>query len=117
MKRSEPFLSLPTRPTEARNFKYPTAFFKGAKNGSSLPTHPTEPAGKNPFGFELGTVPVSYTHLDVYKRQEYQRKDGRYRFRYIDEDGKEKNVYSWRLDKNDPMPKGKKREPSLRRCV
>lgn len=25
-----------------------------------------------------------------------------------------KNVYSWRLDKNDPMPKGKKREPSLR---
>ena len=28
--------------------------------------------------------------------------------------GKEKNVYSWRLDKNDPMPKGKKREPSLR---
>ena len=45
---------------------------------------------------------------------EYQRKDGRYRFRYIDEDGKEKNVYSWRLDKNDPMPKGKKREPSLR---
>ena len=35
-------------------------------------------------------------------------------FRYIDEDGKEKNVYSWRLDKNDPMPKGKKREPSLR---
>ena len=33
---------------------------------------------------------------------------------YIDEDGKEKNVYSWRLDKNAPMPKGKKREPSLR---
>ena len=26
----------------------------------------------------------------------------------------EQNVYSWRLDKNDPMPKGKKREPSLR---
>ena len=33
---------------------------------------------------------------------------------YLDEDGKEQNVYSWRLDKNDPMPKGKKREPSLR---
>ena len=45
---------------------------------------------------------------------EYQRADGRYRFRYIDEDGKEKNVYSWRLDKNDTMPKGKKRELSLR---
>lgn len=50
----------------------------------------------------------------ILREGEYQRKDGRYRFRYIDEDGKEKNVYSWRLDKNDPMPKGKKREPS---CV
>ena len=45
---------------------------------------------------------------------EYQRADGRYRYRYIDEDGREKNVYSWRLDKNDPMPSGKKRELSLR---
>lgn len=45
---------------------------------------------------------------------EYQRTDGRYRYRYIDEDGKEKNAYSWRLDKNDPTPKEKKREPSLR---
>lgn len=45
---------------------------------------------------------------------EYQRADGRYRFRYIDEDGREKNVYSWRLDKNDLTPKGVKREPSLR---
>lgn len=44
---------------------------------------------------------------------EYQGKDGRYRFQYIDEDGKEKNVYRWRLDKNDPMQKGKKRELSL----
>lgn len=40
---------------------------------------------------------------------EYQRKDGRYRFRYLDKDGKEQNVYSWRLDRNDPIlcPKGK----------
>lgn len=50
----------------------------------------------------------------ILREGEYQRADGRYRFRYIDEDGKEKNVYSWRLDKNDPMPKGKKRELSLR---
>ena len=50
----------------------------------------------------------------ILREGEYQRSDGRYRFRYIDEDGKEKNVYSWRLDKNDPMPKGKKRESSLR---
>ena len=34
----------------------------------------------------------------ILREGEYQRKDGRYRFRYIDEDGKEKNVYSWRLD-------------------
>lgn len=40
----------------------------------------------------------------ILREGEYQRADGRYRFRYIDEDGKEKNVYSWRLDKND-MPK------------
>lgn len=45
---------------------------------------------------------------------EYQRADGRYRFRYLDENGIERNVYSWRLDYSDPLPKGKKKEPSLR---
>ena len=45
---------------------------------------------------------------------EYQRADGRYRFRYIDVNGKEQNIYSWRLDRHDPIPKGKKAEPSLR---
>ena len=50
----------------------------------------------------------------IFREGEYQRTDGRYRYRYIDEDGKEKNVYSWRLDKNDPTPRGKKRELSLR---
>ena len=33
----------------------------------------------------------------ILREGEYQRKDGRYRFRYIDEDGKEKNVYSLSL--------------------
>ena len=50
----------------------------------------------------------------ILREGEYQRTDGRYRYRQIDEDGKEKNVYSWRLDKNDPTPRGKKRELSLR---
>lgn len=50
----------------------------------------------------------------ILRRGEYQRKDGRYCYRYKDEDGKERYVYSWRLDKNDPMPKGKKHELSLR---
>lgn len=50
----------------------------------------------------------------ILREGEYQRTDGRYRFRYIDADGREKNVYSWRLDHHDPTPKGKKHEPSLR---
>ena len=50
----------------------------------------------------------------ILREGEYQRSDGRYRYRYIDENGKEMNVYSWRLDKHDAMPNGKKLEPSLR---
>ena len=45
---------------------------------------------------------------------ESQRKDGRYMFKYIDADGNAKYFYSWKLDKNDPAPKGKQRELSLR---
>lgn len=45
---------------------------------------------------------------------ETQRTDGRYRFTYLDTDGKRKDVYSWRLDHNDSYPKGKKKELSLR---
>ena len=50
----------------------------------------------------------------ILREGEYQRQDGRYRYRYIDEYGKEQNAYSWRLDKNDPVPRGKKKELSLR---
>ena len=45
---------------------------------------------------------------------EVQLADGRYRFKYLDSDGEERYAYSWRLDHNDPMPKGKKRDLSLR---
>ena len=45
---------------------------------------------------------------------EDQKKDGRYRFRYTDSNGMRKELYSWRLDKNDPTPVGKKRTLSLR---
>ncbi|SFC34684.1 DNA binding domain of tn916 integrase [Butyrivibrio sp. YAB3001] len=45
---------------------------------------------------------------------EMQMYDGRYRFKYVDENGKEKAVYSWRLDHNDATPAGKKRDTSLR---
>ena len=46
---------------------------------------------------------------------EIQLSDGRYRFKYVDEMGKERCVYSWRLDHNDATPKGKHRALSLRR--
>ena len=50
----------------------------------------------------------------ILREGEVQRADGRYQFRYLDEYGNAKYAYSWRLDKNDPTPKGKKRELSLR---
>lgn len=50
----------------------------------------------------------------ILREGEVQRADGRYQFRYLDEDGNAKYAYSWRLDKNDPTTKGKKRELSLR---
>lgn len=45
---------------------------------------------------------------------ESQRSDGRYRFTYTDIVGNKKDVYSWRLDVNDPYPKGKRKDLSLR---
>jgi len=45
---------------------------------------------------------------------ESQRPDGRYAFKYKDNDGKVRFVYSWRLDKNDRTPSGRKPELSLR---
>ncbi len=40
--------------------------------------------------------------------------DGKYRYKYTNAFGEIRYVYSWRLDKNDVMPAGKKTEPSLR---
>lgn len=45
---------------------------------------------------------------------ESQRADGRYRYKYVDMLGHEHNVYSWRLDHNDPNPAGRKMDLSLR---
>lgn len=50
----------------------------------------------------------------VLRYGESQRPDGRYAFKYKDNDGKVRFAYSWRLDKNDRTPDGKKPEPSLR---
>lgn len=38
---------------------------------------------------------------------EVQQKDGRYRFKYYDSTGKDRYLYSWRLDRNDKTPAGK----------
>lgn len=50
----------------------------------------------------------------VLRSGESQRPDGRYAFKYKDNHGNVKFVYSWRLDKNDRTPAGKRRELSLR---
>lgn len=50
----------------------------------------------------------------VLRDGESQREDGRYMYRYTALDGKRKTVYSWRLVKTDPYPKGKKKDISLR---
>ena len=45
---------------------------------------------------------------------EIQQKNGRYRFKYYDITGKDRYLYSWRLDRNDKTPEGKTAGPSLR---
>lgn len=48
------------------------------------------------------------------RKGEYQRTDGRYAYRYVDYDGKERWVYSWRLVSTDPVPEGKSDDICLR---
>ncbi|MBO5303279.1 MAG: site-specific integrase [Lachnospiraceae bacterium] len=50
----------------------------------------------------------------ILRQGESQRSDGRYMFKYIDSAGQVKYVYSWRLDRNDKTPAGKKHDLSLR---
>ena len=40
---------------------------------------------------------------------EIQLSNGRYRYKYVNFDGKENYVYSWRLVDTDPTPSGKKK--------
>lgn len=50
----------------------------------------------------------------ILRNGEIQEANGRYRFKYVDAFGDSKYVRSWRLDVHDPVPAGKKMEPSLR---
>lgn len=45
---------------------------------------------------------------------EMQMKDGRYRYKYVDFLGEAHVVYSWKLERHDSIPDGKKNSPSLR---
>lgn len=50
----------------------------------------------------------------VLRTGESQRPDGRYVYKYIDSDGKQKFLYSWRLEPTDSLPKGKRGGKALR---
>ena len=50
----------------------------------------------------------------ILRNGEHQRGDGRYQYSYIGLDGKQKCVYSWKLEPTDAFPKGKRNCKSLR---
>ena len=50
----------------------------------------------------------------VLRNGESQRRDGRYAFKYIYTTGKPQFVYSWKLEKTDKTPQGKRDDLSLR---
>ena len=50
----------------------------------------------------------------ILQNGESQRKDGRYAYKYIDNFGKPKFLYAWKLTPLDKLPKGKREDLSLR---
>ena len=50
----------------------------------------------------------------ILRNGESQRKDGRYAYKYTDATGKPQFVYSWKLEKTDKLPEGKRDCLSLR---
>ena len=53
----------------------------------------------------------------ILRNGESQRKDGRYRYTYIDERGNQKDIYSWKLEPTDKVPAGKRNCLSLREQI
>jgi len=53
----------------------------------------------------------------ILKNGEVQRQDGKYMFRYTDENGDRQTIYSWRLVETDKTPAGKKSSPALRTMI
>ncbi|MDD3415724.1 MAG: site-specific integrase [Lachnospiraceae bacterium] len=50
----------------------------------------------------------------ILRNGDSQRKDGRYAYKYIDSNGQQQFVYSWKLEKTDKLPAGKRSDISLR---
>ena len=50
----------------------------------------------------------------ILRSGESQRRDGRYAYKYIDTTGEPQFVYSWKLEKTDKTPLGKRDDLSLR---
>lgn len=50
----------------------------------------------------------------ILRNGESQRKDGRYAYKYVDAAGNPQFVYSWKLEKTDPIPAGKRECIALR---
>lgn len=50
----------------------------------------------------------------ILRNGESQRKDGRYEYKYIDANGQRQTVYSWKLEKTDKLPVGRRDDLSLR---
>lgn len=44
----------------------------------------------------------------ILRSRESQRRDGRYVFKYMDKTGKSQFIYSWKLNKTDKIPGGKR---------
>lgn len=49
----------------------------------------------------------------ILRNGESQRKDGRYVYKYIDANGQQQFVYSWKLESTDKLPSGKRDDISL----
>ena len=50
----------------------------------------------------------------ILRNGESQRKDGRYAYKYVDAAGNPQFVYSWKLEKTDPLPARKRDCVALR---
>ena len=65
-----------------------------------------------------GEIVISQKRRDkkhrVLRNGENQRADGRYAYKYIGNDGKSHFVYSWKLEKTDPLPSCKRDCEALR---